>query len=46
MYTEIRLGLSQVESHPVAFLSELCGIVVEGLIMKVMVHGSSPVVRK
>ncbi len=46
MYTEIRLGFSQVESHTVAFVSELCGSLVEGLLMKVKINGSSPVVRK
>ncbi len=46
MYTEIRFGFSQVELHTVAFVSWLCGIMVEGLLMKVKVHGSSPLLGK
>ena len=46
MYPEIRFGFSQVESHTSVFVVGLCGIMVEGLLMKVKVHGSSLAVRK
>ncbi len=43
MHVKIRVRFSHVESHTGAFVSGLCGIMVEGLLMKVLVHGSSPV---